>query len=124
MCLLMCMPNSLLAFRIVNGVFKSENDIKLLSKMIVPIINLNYATHSGTKTTIQKYTGARKLKNISKTRYKTRNMASKSPDLNIVEDIWKMISSRVYDGPRFFSKQQLTEKVVDTINCMTLNVKN
>ena len=25
---------------------------------------------------------------------------AKSPDLNIVEDIWKMLSNVVYDGPQ------------------------
>ena len=28
--------------------------------------------------------------------------------------------SLVYDGPQFSSKQQLTEKVIDTINCMNI----
>ena len=35
---------------------------------------------------------------------------SRSPDLKIVEDIWNIISSRVYNGPQFDSNEELTKK--------------
>ena len=31
----------------------------------------------------------------------------KSPDINITEDIWKMISELVYDGPQYHNKKEL-----------------
>ena len=40
---------------------------------------------------------------------------ARCPDLNIIEDIGKMISNAVYDGPQFNRKKDLTEKA---INCM------
>ena len=44
---------------------------------------------------------------------------AKSHDLNIAEDIWKLISDQVYDGPQFNKINDLTAKlkhVVDDIN--------
>ena len=39
-----------------------------------------------------------------------------SQNLNIVEDIGKMIFNRVYIGPQFDNKQKLTDKVIDAID--------
>ena len=44
---------------------------------------------------------------------------AKSPDLNIAEDVWKMVSDRVYEGPQFENKESLilaVKKAVDAIN--------
>ena len=49
---------------------------------------------------------------------------SKSPDLNIVEDVWKMISDIVYDGPQFQNLKDLELKVknaIEAINCGNRN---
>ena len=44
---------------------------------------------------------------------------AKSPDLNITEDIWKLISEQIYDGSQFLNINQLKTKlknVIDDIN--------
>ena len=40
---------------------------------------------------------------------------AKSPDLNIVEDIWKMLSNDIYDGPQFQNTKYLKERINDFI---------
>ena len=35
-----------------------------------------------------------------------------SPDLNIVEDVWKLISDIVYDRPSFQNKTELAEAIL------------
>ena len=35
---------------------------------------------------------------------------AKSPDLNIVEDIWKLLSNDIYDGPQFQNTKDLKER--------------
>jgi len=40
---------------------------------------------------------------------------SRSPDLNILEDIWHIISNHVYYGPQF-QKKELVNKLISTIN--------
>lgn len=44
---------------------------------------------------------------------------ARSPDLNIIENVWSMISKRVYDGPQFANAKDLfvaIEKAVQDIN--------
>jgi len=41
---------------------------------------------------------------------------SKSPDLNIFEDVWKIISGMVYDGPQLNSVNELERKISDVIH--------
>jgi len=44
---------------------------------------------------------------------------AKSLDINIAEDVWKMISDDVYDGPTFSNKEDLIiaiNSVIDRIN--------
>ena len=49
---------------------------------------------------------------------------ARSPDLNIVEHIWNIISSRVYDGPQFQNKADLTKKVIVTINEINMDSRD
>jgi len=114
---LMCMPNGLLAFRILNGTFNSDNYIKLLSEMAVPILKINYGTnfyYQEDNSPVHKSQKVRKY--MTDSGIKVIKWPSRSPDLNIVENIWQMISSRVYNGPQFDNKQQLTKKVIAAIN--------
>ena len=50
---------------------------------------------------------------------KVLSWPSRSPELNTVEDIWKIISDQVYTGPQFVSIHQFSGKVksvIDSIN--------
>ena len=39
----------------------------------------------------------------------------KSPDVNIMENVWKMLSDIIYDGPQCKNVQQLDEKCKEAI---------
>ena len=85
--------------------------------MIVPMIKLNYGIdfyYQEDNSRVHK--SKKETTFMHNSNIKVIKWPSRSPDLNIVEDIWKMISSRVYDGPQFDNKQKLAEKVIDTIN--------
>ena len=43
---------------------------------------------------------------------------SKSPDLNIVEKIWKMLSDIVYDAPQIKNIKDLEEKIIESTNIL------
>ena len=113
---LMVLPNGLVAHRIIEGIFKSCNYKNLLQEMIVPIIRLNMGSSfyfqedncSVHKSrTIQDFMKASDI-NILK-------WPSKSPDLNIVEDICRVISDSVYDGKSFANKKDLIDSVNNCI---------
>ena len=41
---------------------------------------------------------------------------AKSPDMSIAEDVWKLLSYAIYDGPPYQNKAFLLEKIHDVIN--------
>ncbi|KAG9510934.1 hypothetical protein GZH46_00513 [Fragariocoptes setiger] len=48
--------------------------------------------------------------------------ASRSPDLNIIENCWSMIANKVYDGPQFNNKQEIWN-AIDAAVC-DINANN
>ena len=56
------------------------------------------------------------LKNI-----RVINWPARSPDINIVEDIWKKISDLVYNGPQFRNRNDLSNAVTNAVKELNLN---
>lgn len=113
---MMALPNGLLCHSIVEGILNSEKYIDLLKKIVVPIIKLNYGddfVFQEDNAPIHKSHKVRDFMNSSK--ITVIEWPAKSPDLNIVENIWKIISDRVYDGPQFRNKVDLVKKIDETI---------
>jgi len=113
---LMILPNGLLSFHMINGKFKAVDYVTLLDHFVVPIIKLNVKSNFSfqqdncavhTAKIVKEYMNSKNISTIS--------WPSLSPDLNIVEDVWKIISDMVYDGPQFFNKEDLQRKIVDVI---------
>ena len=40
------------------------------------------------------------------------NMATRSPDLNLIENVWEMLAQLVYDGPEITKEAQLWERIL------------
>ena len=116
-CWLICMLNDLLAYRILIRTFNSDKYIQLLSQMIVLIMKLNFGIDFYYQEDISRVHKIKKVQTFMQNSIiKVVNFPFRSPDLNIVEGIWKMISIQIYNGPKFNCKQILTEKVITTIN--------
>ena len=46
---------------------------------------------------------------------------SRSPDLNLMETVWKMLSDYVYNGPCFSNQQQLEQKIEDGLEYINVH---
>jgi len=116
---LMIMPNGLLSVHIINGKFKSTDYVALLRKYIVPIMRLNMKSNFYFQ---QDNCAVHKAKIVmdylKNNNVRTITWPSRSPDLNIVEDVWKIISDMVYDGPQFVSATTLENRIVDVVNAI------
>ena len=98
----MVLPNCLLSFSIIEGNFRSSDYIKLLKEKVLPISTLNF----GKDFFFQQ-------NNASVHQSKEVQWPAKSPNINITEDAWKMISDIVYDGPPFRNKENLVTAITE-----------
>ena len=119
---LMCLPNGLLCFRTITSHFKSCDYIDLLRKTAVPIMKLNICG----KFYFQQdnapiHTAINTKQFMKESHINVVEWPAKSPDLNIVEDIWKTISDNVYDGYQFKNRAELLEKIQHSINDLNRN---
>ena len=56
--------------------------------------------------------------------FKVLTWPPKSLDLNIAEDVWKMLSDAVYDRPPFLNKESLLQKINEVIRDINENKRN
>lgn len=122
---LMILPNGLLSFHMISGKFKSADYITLLKTFVVPIMKVNVNADfyfQQDNCTVHKAKIVKEY--LESSNISTIKWPSRSPDLNIVEDVWKMISDMVYDGPLFLNKAELENKIVDVISLINCTMRH
>ena len=117
---LMTLPNGLLSYKVIAGKFNSDSYIDMMKMSVVPIMKLNFGNDFWLQEDNASVHKSAKVKHFMlQSSIKILEWPAKSPDLNITEDIWKLISEQVYDGPQFLNINQLKTKlknVIDDIN--------
>lgn len=113
---MMVLPNGLLCHRIIKGKFNSKDYLNMIQEIVVPIIFLNF----GRKFAFQQDNASIHKAKIVMDFFFSNNIniiewPAKSPDINITEDVWKMISDDVYDGRQFNNCNELNNAIDEAI---------
>lgn len=114
---LMIMPNGLLSHFMINGKFKSIDYINMLETHCVPYLKLNFGEHVVFQEDNCSVHKSRVVREFWKnTDIPILEWPSRSPDLNITEDVWKMVSDIVYDRDQYHFKADLSNSITSAIN--------
>lgn len=114
---MMALPCGLLSFKLYKTTFNGLKYKSLLQESIVPIIRLNLGEdffYQEDNSRVHKSKIIKEFMNNNGIR--VLKWPAYSPDLNIVEDIWKKISDLVYDGPQYTKIVDLENGIIRAIN--------
>lgn len=112
----MIMPNGLVAVKEVEGTLNSDLYIDLLKSFIVPCMNLNcQGNYNYVQDNCPSHVSKKTMEYLNGERFTTLKWPSKSPDINIMENVWKMISDIIYEERQPNSKAELRQRIHEAI---------
>lgn len=116
----MITPNGLLSITKLVGKINSDKYVDMLSYFAVRYIKLNMKNNYGFVQDNCKIHTTEKVKELLKNQgAKIIKWPSRSPDINIIENVWKMVSDIVYENGQSQNLRELEFKIfqaVDQIN--------
>ena len=109
----MVLTNGLLSFKVLQRDFKSPKYIDLLSKTVVPICKLNYGSTYWFQQDNSRIHTAKIVKEwMTNAHFPIIEWPARSPDINIMENVWKMLQDIIYDRSSISTVGDLKEEIV------------
>lgn len=106
------MSNGLIFVTRVPSIYRSQQYIEILAHYLVPLMKLNGNIDSFLVQDNSRIHTSYIVKNwINDNHIRNIEWPANSPDMNLFENVWKLMSDIVYDGEQFRNIGQLTEKI-------------
>lgn len=104
----MILPNGLIAIQELIGTLNSDKYIELMKTFVVPCMKLNCKVNFNfVQDNCPSHVSAKTMTYLNSESFKVLQWPARSPDINIMENVWKMMSDIIYEGPQAKTKDQL-----------------
>lgn len=109
------MPNGLMAIKFVSNHFDSKEYIDVLQNFALPLVRLNFRSIKWVQDNSRVHTSKVTQEYMKKNNMDLIKWPAMSPDINIMESGWKMISDIVYTGSQPENISELKQKIVQAV---------
>ena len=111
----MLLPDGFIHLELLIGRQKSSNYVELIKKKVHPILQsrMQNVEYYFQQDNCSIHVSAESRSALGRLFPRLLEWPSKSPDLNIIENVWKLLSDKVYESGQYSNAQELWKSVQD-----------